>query len=271
MTNEKSSDDQTGVMSIWKKHSERERRIDILMEIRAEYAGRAMMRTIVAVLIVSGSLMGLLSGFLLLSNNPDDLLSSSLFKSDDNVDISCHTLHNETGKGVSGVAITLSDPETGALIDKTTSDANGFYRFEDILSKRSEMTAVKDGFKTIHRIFTPSQTGEVPLTMHEGDGVEEEVIEEPNSILSAAVTVSTIVAVITILTAFVGLYAAHEARRGKRYRRTQYLAGISLCSRGFIIFGPILILVGMILMMIIKEQFADHAVDGRTKSAGDDS
>ncbi|MEO2121320.1 MAG: carboxypeptidase-like regulatory domain-containing protein [Candidatus Poseidoniia archaeon] len=271
MTNKKSSNDQTGVMSIWKKRSERERRIDILMEIRTEYAGRAMTRTIVAVLIVSGSLMGLLSGFLLLSNNPDDLLSSSLFKSDDYVDISGHALHNESGEGVSGVAITLSDPKTGALIDKTTSDANGFYRFENMLAKRLDMTAVKDGFKTIHRTFTPSQTGEVPLTMHEGDGVEEEIIEEPNSILSAAVTVSTIVAIITILTAFIGLYAAHEARRGKRYRKTQYLAGISLCSRGFIIFGPILILMGMILMMMVKEQFADHAVDERTKSAGDDS
>ena len=106
--------------------------------------------------------------------------------------------------------------------------------------------------------------------MKEGSGLLVETEDEKNSILASAVTVSTIVAVFTILTAFIGMYAAHEAKRGKRYRRTQYLAGISLCSRGLIFFGPILILMGMVLLMMTKRQFADYVVDEKA-STGDDS
>ena len=104
--------------------------------------------------------------------------------------------------------------------------------------------------------------------MHVGSGIIKEEREEVGSILAGAVTVSTLVAVFTILTAFVGLYAAHEAKKGRRYRRTQYLAGISLCSRGLIFFGPILILMGMVLLSMTRRQFADFVVDEKS-SAGD--
>ena len=64
-----------------------------------------------------------------------------------------------------------------------------------------------------------------------------------------------------MITALVGFQAAVEVRRAKRYRRTQYLAGIALFSRGLILFGPLLILIGMILLVIAKEQFADIGGD----------
>ena len=260
----------TGLLSKWHKRSEREKRIERLMELRDEYATRDLTRTTAAVLIVAGSILGLLTGFMLLSNNPSDLLSSSLFKSSDSVDVSGYALHNQSGEGVEGVELVLMDSITGALIDNTTTDDNGFFRFTDISIKRLILTAEKDGFVTIERTFTPDQAGESPLTMKEGSGLFTETEEEKNSILASAVTVSTLVAVFTILAAFVGMYAAHEAKKGKRYRRTQYLAGISLCSRGLIFFGPILILMGMVLLMMTKRQFADYVVDEKT-STGDGS
>jgi sugar phosphate permease len=67
--------------------------------------------------------------------------------------------------------------------------------------------------------------------------------------------------VITVITAFIGFQAAVEVRRAKHYRRTQYLAGISLFSRGLIVFGPLLILIGMIMLVIAKEQFSDVGDD----------
>ncbi len=265
MTNDDDSKGK-GLLSVWHKRSEREKRIERLMELRDEYATRDLTRTAAAVLIVVGSILGLLTGFMLLSNNPSDLLSSSLFKSNDNVDVSGYALHNQTGKGLEGVELVLVDAVTGAQMDNTTTDSNGFYRFVEISIKRLTLTAEKDGFITIERTFTPDQAGESPLTMKEGSGLFSETEEERNSILAGAVTVSTLVAVFTILTAFVGMYAAHEAKRGKRYRRTQYLAGISLCSRGLIFFGPILILMGMVLLMMTKRQFADYVVDEKTSN-----
>ena len=265
-----SSTSSGGLLGKFKKRSERERRIDRLMELREEYATRAATRTTAAVLIVVGSLLGVLTGFMLLANNPEDLLSSSLFDASDSVDISGYALHNDTGRGVEGVELVLLDAATGAQMNNTITDENGFYRFSQISVKRLKMTVAKEGFVTIERTFTPNQAGEDPLTMHVGSGLLEEFEEEEESILAGAVTVSILVAVFTILTAFVGIFAAHEARRGKRYRRTQYLAGLAICSRGFIIFGPILILMGMILLMMSKGQFADYAVDEKNRSAGAD-
>ena len=97
MTNDGDSKD-TGLLSKWHKRSEREKRIERLMELRDEYATRDLTRTAAAVLIVAGSILGLLTGFMLLSNNPSALLSSSLFKSSDTVDVSGYALHNQTGE-----------------------------------------------------------------------------------------------------------------------------------------------------------------------------
>ena len=268
MTNNDGS--KKGLLSVFKRRNEREMKIDRLMQIRQEYSTRALTRTTAAILIVAGSFLGTLTGFMLLSNNPSDLISSSMFKVSESVDVSGYTLDNETGEGVIGVEIVLYDAETEARISNTTTDSNGFYRFMDISVKRLLITAEKDGFLKVERTFTPDQGGTDPLVMHVGSGLIVENEEEVGSILASAVTVSTVVAVFTILTAFVGFYAAHEAKKGRRYRRTQYLAGISLCSRGLIFFGPILILMGMVLLSMTRRQFADFVVDEKS-SAGDDT
>ena len=98
-----------------------------------------------------------------------------------------------------------------------------------------------------------------PFTMKNGSEITKETVQSEDSgwSLEAAVGLSTFIGVMTIITGIVGIQASVETRRAKRYRRTQFLAGISLFSRGLILFGPILILVGMGLLTLTKEQFED--------------
>ena len=116
-----------------------------------------------------------------------------------------------------------------------------------------------EGYNTIERTFDAVDGIMQPFTMKNGSEITKETIQSEDSgwSLEAAVGLSTFIGVMTIITGIVGIQASVETRRAKRYRRTQYLAGISLFSRGLILFGPILILVGMGLLTLTKEQFED--------------
>ena len=78
---------------------------------------------------------------------------------------------------------------------------------------------------------------------------------------SSSCSLSTGIALATIIAGVVGLYLAVGARKQQNYRRTQYLAGIALFSRGFIVFGPFLILCGMGLMVLSKDEFEQPEVE----------
>ena len=65
----------------------------------------------------------------------------------------------------------------------------------------------------------------------------------------------------SIVAGVVGLYSAVDARKQQHYRITQYFAGIALLSRGFIVFGPFLILCGMGLMVLAKDGFEQPEVE----------
>ena len=62
----------------------------------------------------------------------------------------------------------------------------------------------------------------------------------------------------TLISAATGVIGGLEARKGQRYRRTQWLCGLGLFSRGGIFFGPLLILLGMALLMLARPQFKDQ-------------
>jgi hypothetical protein len=79
--------------------------------------------------------------------------------------------------------------------------------------------------------------------------------------LENAVTLSSAIGLLTITTAFFGVQSAIEIRRGKRYRRSQYLAGVALFSRGLILVGPALILFGMVVNIFARDDFEDRRED----------
>ena len=122
-----------------------------------------------------------------------------------------------------------------------------------------------DGYVSEERTFLAENGLIKPFTMEEGNSssVNQESYRgsEGGWSLEAAVALSTFLGVITIITGFVGIQASVEVRRGTRYRRTQYLAGIGLFSRGLIWIGPILILAGMALNSLVKEQYEDFTED----------
>jgi hypothetical protein len=220
--------------------------------------------TLAASLILIGSILGMASGALILNGNPDDLLSSPLFERAERVDVSGITLEGEgDGSGVANVTIQLLNIDTDEVIAEMVTNNEGRFRFTDILSTAMTLHVEAEGYDTVERDFIPEEAGVNPITMTPGDGlrIEEGITSDDGWVLESAVGLSTMVGIFTVLTALVGFQAAVEVRRGRRYRRTQFLAGIALFSRGLIVFGPLMILAGMIIMSISKEQFDDFGGD----------
>ena len=227
--------------------------------LKLEEVERGRWRTIAASLILLGSLLGMMSGALILQGNPSDIISSSLFASTDSVDIIGTAIQAEEGNEVENVTVELIDIETNTILNSVKTDANGLFIIENAISKLHLLKLSKEGYNTMELKIVPEKAGIGPITMSYGN---DTITRDHHTVvtgwdLESAVGLSTTIGILTVITGIVGVQAAVEVRRGKYYRRTQYLAGISLFSRGLIIFGPALILVGMITLVFIREQFYD--------------
>jgi len=222
-------------------------------------ANASQLRTLAASLILIGSILGMASGGLILQGNPADLINSfNVLENDQSVDVSGIALEPD-GTAVAGVDVELKNFESEENIGITTTDSNGYFWFKSIDINELQLTFSLDGYTTVERVFIPDGAQIKPVTMREGNGtiVENEIVAKDGWNAEDAVALSTAVGVLTVLTGLVGVQAAVEVRRAKKYRRTQYLAGFALFSRGLIIFGPALILAGMVMLMISRDQFSD--------------
>ena len=228
-----------------------------------DLSDKSRLLTLAASLILIGSILGMASGALILNGNPDDLLGSDLFEKADRVDVSGIALEAEDGSGVANVTIQLLNIDTGEVLAEMTTNDEGRFRFQDVSSTPMTLRVQKENYTTVERDFIPEEAGINPITMTPGDGlrIEEGITADDGWTLESAVALSTLVGIFTVLTALVGFQAAVEVRRAKHYRRTQFLSGIALFSRGLIVFGPLMILAGMILLSISKEQFEDFGGD----------
>jgi hypothetical protein len=228
--------------------------------LRLEEVERGRWRTIAASLILLGSLLGMMSGALILQGNPSDIISSSFFVSTDSVDIIGTAIQAEEGTEVENVTVELIEIDTNTVLRTVKTDANGLFVIDNVISELHILKLSKEGYNTMELKIIPEKAGVGPITMSYGD---DTITRDHHTVatgwgLENAVGLSTTIGILTVITGIVGVQAAVEVRRGKYYRRTQYLAGISLFSRGLIIFGPALILAGMITMVFVKEQFNDH-------------
>jgi len=202
--------------------------------------------------------MGILSGVLILQGNPADLLNSTLFTDSGTLDIHGMVV-DEDGNPMANVTIELIDPETDTVMKTNLSDNNGRYVIENVEVKDSILLFSKSEHESVELLFTPESIGISPITMVEGDGVrvkDERSVTEGWS-MENAVALATFEGLVTIATGLVGVHASFEIRRAAKYRRTQILCWVSLFSRGLIIFGPTLILLGMILLTTNREEFED--------------
>ena len=213
-------------------------------------------------LIFIGSVLGIITGLLLLQGNPAELLNNTL-EGDDAVDVYGIVLEAESGDSMEGVQIQLIKEESGNLIQETQTNSYGYYNFENVPPESYILRVSMESYVTVERTFTPDSATQAPFTLTEGNGTVEEDFRQSNSgwSLENAVALSTGIALVTILAGVVGLKAAVDTRSAKNYRRTQYLAGFALFSRGFIVFGPFLILCGMGLMILARDEFQAAEVE----------
>lgn len=220
-------------------------------------------RNLAAALIFIGSLLGIMSGALILQGNPSELLNTSFFTESDTVDISGTALEDVDGNGVENVSVELLDATTKAVLNSTATDAFGYFSMSNVQQEVHIIVFSKEGYTTVERTFVPDNVGLDPVTMKPGNGTRQESDDQSISgwTLDNAVGLSTIIGILTIGTALLGVQSAAEIRRGKHYRRSQYLAAGALFSRGLIIVGPALILFGMIVNLFAKEDFEDQRED----------
>ncbi len=221
-------------------------------------------RNLAAALIFVGSVLGMLSAVLILQGNPTELLNSSLFAESEAVDISGTALEDVEGHGVENVTVELLDARSKAVLQSTSTDAFGYYSIQNVAQETHIIKFSKEGYLTVERTFLPDNVGLDPVTMKPGNGTADPQNDEQalsGWTLDDAVSLSTAVGLLTLGTALLGVQSAVEIRRGKRYRRSQYLAAGALFSRGLIIVGPTLILFGMIVNLFAKEDFEDERED----------
>jgi len=218
-------------------------------------------RNLAAALIFIGSILGMLSGALILQGNPSELLND-IFAESETVDVTGSALEDVDGHGVEGVLVELLD-EDRRKQDNTTTDEFGYFTIENVVQEVHIIIFSKEGYETFELTFLPDNVGLDPVTMKPGEGTysDSDLQSTTGWTLESAVGLSTIIGAFTLATALLGVQSAIEIRRGKHYRRSQYLAGGALFSRGLIIVGPALILFGMIVNLFAKNDFEDQRDD----------
>ena len=227
----------------------------------AEIGGELpVVRKIAIMLIMAGSLLGLLFGVLLISADPSDLLSNPTGIVDGEAVVAGLLVNEitedgEGGEYLEGVEVKLLD-ENEELISRTFTDQNGRFMFEEQTRQTRIVEVRTDGNITEQRILIPGEVTQLTITMRAGSGTNN-VDLRMESTLQDSVEVGTAVAIFTVITTAIGFGGAMEALRGNSYRRTQWLSGIALFSRGGVFIGPGLILAGMALNRIARRQFED--------------
>ena len=243
---------------------EDEQEITVKPMIDLDYDDRERLRMIVAILVLVGSILGVVSGGILLQGNPDELLNSTIFNEAETVDLTGQILTVD-GVTLENATIELYEEKSVVVIQSTSSDQNGYFQFYNVKPEIMEIRVVISGYQSVERTLRAENGLIAPFTMVEGNSssiIQENTVgSEGGWSLEAAVALSTFLGIVTIITGFVGIQASVEIRRGKRYRRTQYLAGVSLFSRGLIWIGPILILAGIALNSMVKDQYEDYIED----------
>ena len=218
--------------------------------------------TLASSLIFIGSVLGIITGLLLLQGNPTDLLGNTL-EVDDVIDVRGIVLESESGDSIEGVTIELLDVDTKTVLQTANTNSYGYYEFENVVPEPHVLRVTLEGYKTVERTISATNVNQDAFTLTTGEGfvVEDETTSSSGWTLENAVALSTGIALVTIVAGVVGLYSAVGARKQQHYRRTQYFAGIALLSRGFIVFGPFLILCGMGLMVLAKDEFEQPEVE----------
>jgi len=213
-----------------------------------------------AVLIIGGSLIGVVLGLLLVSSNPNQILAETLDSSEDYSDISGIVIsglsgNDSGGEPIEGVRVRLLSVEGAATGKETSTDSDGRFSLNEIRREPVLMSFTHPGNNTTKLYFVPGDEAHLTITMSEGNG-ENIIDRRGESYQSQSVFTANLIAFMTIILGLMGVYGGLEAYRGDSYRRSWWFSFLGLWSRGGIFVGPLLILIGMGMVTLSKEQFS---------------
>ena len=218
-------------------------------------------RRIAIVLIVAGSLLGLWFGVLSIAADPSDILGDNIQSLNADQIISglivTEIIDGDSGGDTpEGVEVRLLS-SSGELVDRKFTDQDGRFQFSNQTTEVRIIEVQSDGNITERRVLVPGEVSQLTITLRAGDGVNEVDLRRVSN-LEDSVRLGTIVAFFTVFSSALGFGAAMETLRGNSYRRAQWLSGLALFSRGGVFIGPGLILGGMALNRLAKQQFSDQ-------------
>jgi len=199
-------------------------------------------------------------GILLVSGNPDEILSATLDSTEEYSDVSGIVISERTGNDsggepVEGVRVRLLSEEGATTGKETFTDSDGRFTIPEIRREPALLSFTHSGNNTTKLFFVPGDEAQIVITMSEGNG-ENVIDRRGESYQSNSVSISTAIALMTVLLGLMGVYGGVEAYRGNSYRRSWWFSFLGLWSRGMIFIGPLLILIGMGLVTLSKEQFS---------------
>ncbi|MEC9162272.1 MAG: carboxypeptidase-like regulatory domain-containing protein, partial [Candidatus Thermoplasmatota archaeon] len=105
-------------------------------------------RLLAAVLIFVGSVLGILSGLLLLQGNPVDLLAAELLETTPTVDLRMQVLEAESGNALEGLTVEWLDMDTETVLQTTMTGASGWFEFEGVITEPRLLRVSGDGYVT---------------------------------------------------------------------------------------------------------------------------
>lgn len=215
-------------------------------------------------MIFVGSLLGLLLGIALISANVGEILSGQLDGSDGVADVNgtAITALQDSGTGgepAEGVTVSLIDSD-GLVVGVDETDSGGRFSVKDVPRRTSTLLVEHPGNRTVEITLVPGDHGQISVTLTPGNGVDK-IDMSGESHLAESVLIGSMIAAMTLLAGLAGMVSGLEAYRGDRYRKTWWLAFFGLWSRGMIFIGPMLILIGMGMVNLSKDQFTDYTGD----------
>ena len=217
-----------------------------------------------AILIISGSALGAMLGVLLMAADPADIMGQiDNEQSSDDVDgLVISSLENNTGGDpIMGVLVELLN-EDRTLISSDITDSGGRFNIEDVPRRSSILYVQHPDNKTVEILLVPGDHSQIPVTLTPGDGLIGPIDMRGESDLSESVFVGLFVAAVTLITGLAGIVGGLEVYNGDKYRRSWWLTFLGLFSRGMMFIGPLLILLGLGLMYMTRDQFTDYNLSG---------
>ena len=145
-----------------------EEEIAVKPMIDLDYDERSKLRMIAAIAILVGSILGIISGGILLQGNPDDLLNSSLFNEAETVDLTGQVLTDD-GVAINNATIQLYEDNSNSVIQTVITNDNGYFQLENVKPDTMVIMVVKDGYSSLERTFIAEDGLMSPFTMKSGD------------------------------------------------------------------------------------------------------